>query len=116
MNDVADMDSPLAIDVPAPVVVEAVPDSAAATDMNVVDGSGDLQKLLSKQHEEPHEQRRKVFGVTLPQGASDSLNSISRWSGRWRKGAIEKAPRAVVNNSSNIMGMIQIVAELFMFK
>lgn len=58
----------------------------------------------------------KAFGITMPSVISGPVKRIQDFGARWRKGAIEKAPRVVVNRSSNIIGFIQLIAEALMFK
>ena len=58
----------------------------------------------------------KIFGHTINGPLGSGLRSVQNFATRWRKGAIEKAPLIMVNYSSNIMGMIQLAAEAFMFK
>ncbi len=58
----------------------------------------------------------KAFGITIPTAISGPVKRIQDFGTRWRKGAIEKAPRVVVNRSSNIIGVIQLIAEGLMFK
>lgn len=57
-----------------------------------------------------------LFGAKVPRPFSDIVQAANAFGTRWRRGAIEKTPEIIVNNSSNVIGSIQLIAEGLMFK
>ena len=102
---------------PATDVVEAVVPEAPAHEMGSPSPVMKKEEAVSEVMTAPAASQKPVivFGKPVTGVAGNTLRWARNFGARWRKGAIEKSPRLVVNYSSNIMGMIQLVAELFMF-
>lgn len=57
-----------------------------------------------------------LFGYALPAAISNKLHTIQSGLRGWQISAAKSLPGAVVNNSSNIIGFLQIAADMAMWK
>jgi hypothetical protein len=58
----------------------------------------------------------KIFGISMPSPISDITYNVGDAMGVFRYNAIKALPGFVVNNSSNTIGVVQLCAEMLMFK
>ena len=57
-----------------------------------------------------------VFGMQMPGFISQPVHAIGDWTAGVRKKAIQVTPSFIVNGSSNLLGALQLVGEVMMFK
>ncbi len=92
----------------------------AVSEQSVVDAAAEAgtkeagvpSSTVTKKKKEPV----VFFGLAMPEPIANGVRSFRDFGARWRKQAIEKTPRVIVNHSTNLIGSMQLVAEVLMFK
>ena len=94
----------------------------AGTDGTVI--TKDKENLVNTKNDESKQDRSKkkeqttakFFGIPLPGPLANVSYAVHDFGRRFRKATIQTLPGVVVNNSSNVIGLSQLIAEVLMFK